>query len=248
MLPKNMQSILGMLRDDDLVLDVGGWAAPFNRATHMLDVMPYESRGGLVPGGYGPGPERFSAETWTVRDMCAREPWPYEDDQFDFAVCVTTLEDIRDPIWVCSELSRVAKAGYVEVPTVVAELIYSRTEACVGHAHHRWLCDVRDGGLVFTHKWHSLNGDWRVRVVPRWRQKMTLDDHLQGLFWHGELRASEEVVVGAYPTDELVERVRRRFEPSPFELSLKRLRAEAVPRFSGPVRRAAERVLGGIRA
>lgn len=248
MLPENTERILALLEDDDLVLDVGGWAAPFNRATHMLDVMPYETRGAMVPGGYGPGPERFGPDTWTERDMCDREPWPYEDDQFDFAVCVTTLEDIRDPIWVCSELSRVAKAGYVEVPTVVAELIYSRTEACVGHAHHRWLCEIEDGGLVFMHKWHSLNGDWRVRVVPRWRNAMTLDDHLQGLFWEGELRAREQVVVGAYPTDDLVARVRDRFDPSPLELGLKRLRAEGVPRIVRPMRGVVERMLGGRRA
>lgn len=237
-----------MLGEDALVLDVGGWAAPFNRATHMLDVMPYETRGGLIPGGYGPGPERFSADTWTIRDMCDREPWPYEDGFFDFAVCVTTLEDIRDPIWVCSELSRVAKAGYVEVPTILAELIYSRTDACVGHPHHRWLCEIEDGGLVFMHKWHSLNTDWRVRVVPSWQESMTLEDHLQGLFWEGRLPARERVVVGAYPTDELIALVRERFAPSPVELRLKRMRAEALPRLARPVRRAAERVLNGLRA
>ena len=40
-----------------------------------------------------------------------------DDDQFDLAICVTTLEDIRDPIWACHELNRVARAGYVEVPS-----------------------------------------------------------------------------------------------------------------------------------
>lgn len=243
MIPANTERILEMLDEDALVLDVGGWAAPFNRATHVLDVMPYETRGGLVPGGYGPGPERFTAETWTVRDMCDREPWPWPDDYFDFALCVTTLEDIRDPIWVCSELSRVAKAGYVEVPTILSELVYSRTEACVGHAHHRWLCEIEDGELVFMHKWHSLNGDWRVRVVPRWQEQMTLEDHLQGLFWEGELRARERVVIGHYPTEEIIAKVRERFRPSPLELRLKQLRAEAVPRVTGPLRRAAERAL-----
>src|SRR5438105_1380962 len=122
MLPAATERILATLGDDALVLDVGGWAAPFNRATHVLDLEPHATRGLL--GSYGPGPERFSAETWVVRDMCAREPWPFADDQFDFSLCVTTLEDVRDPIWVCSELSRVSRAGYVEVPTVEAELMY----------------------------------------------------------------------------------------------------------------------------
>ena len=161
-LPAATERILRTLPDDALVLDVGGWAAPFNRADWMLDLMPYETRGGLVPGGYGNVEERFSAETWVRRDFCDREPWPFADDQFDFALCVTTLEDIRDPIWVCAEMSRVAKAGYVEVPTIEAELIYSIEGPFLGHSHHRWLVNIVDGGLVFMHKPHSIHHDWRA--------------------------------------------------------------------------------------
>lgn len=240
MLPASTERILGLLGDGSRVLDVGGWAAPFNPATHMLDIMPHATRGGLVPGGYGPPPERFSEDTWVVRDMCDREPWPWPDDFFDFSICVTTLEDIRDPIWVCSELSRVSKAGYVEVPTIIAELIYSRTGACVGMPHHRWLCEIEGGALTFLHKAHTLNGDWRIRVVPRWVSDMTLDDHLQGLFWEGELRAHERVVIGDYPTDELIARVRDRFQPTETELRLKHARAQ-LPRIAGALKRAVGR-------
>ena len=70
MLPAATARILETLGDDALVLDVGGWAAPFNRATHVLDVEPYETRG--VMGSYGPPPERFSQDTWVVHDICAR--------------------------------------------------------------------------------------------------------------------------------------------------------------------------------
>ena len=240
MLPAATERIVAMLGDEARVLDVGGWAAPFNPATHMLDVMPYATRGGLVPGGYGPGPERFSEDSWVIRDMCDREPWPWPDDFFDFSICVTTLEDIRDPIWVCSELSRVSKAGYVEVPTVIAELVYSRTGACVGMPHHRWLCEIEHDGLVFLHKAHTLNGDWRVRVVPRWASQMTLDDHLQGLFWEAKLPARERVVIGDYPTDELIARVRERFRPSGRELRLRQARAQ-LPRIAGALKRAVGR-------
>jgi hypothetical protein len=39
-LPAATERIVAMLGADARVLDVGGWAAPFNRATHVLDVMP----------------------------------------------------------------------------------------------------------------------------------------------------------------------------------------------------------------
>src|SRR3954452_10192971 len=158
MLPSATERILATLPDDARVLDVGGGAAPFNRATHVLDVLAYEERG-LMGFSYGDVQERFTRETWVRRDMCDRDPWPWPDDHFDFALCVTTLEDVRDPIGVCRELSRVARAGYVEVPTPVAELIYN-VEARVlwlGHEHHRWLVFAEDGELVFLHKPHSLH-------------------------------------------------------------------------------------------
>jgi hypothetical protein len=252
MLPSATERILSTLPDDALVLDVGGWAAPFNRANWMLDIMPYETRGGL--GSYGPPPERFSAQTWVQRDMCDKEPWPFADDQFDFSLCVTTLEDIRDPIWVCQELARVSKAGYIEVPTIEAELIYNveGQGAFLGHEHHRWLCEFEDGGVAFTHKPHSIHVDWTLRVLPRWREKMAVEDHLQGMFWEGTFNARERLLIGpdydAFRA-ELRERVLAKFQPSAFELGVKRAREAARHRVAlakRPVRAAAERALGRL--
>lgn len=225
MLPASLHRILSEVPDDALVLDVGGWAAPLNRADWVLDLMPYETRGGLVAGGFGPGPERFDASRWVQRDICDREPWPWPDDHFDFAVCVTTLEDIRDPIWVAHELGRVAKAGYVEVPTIYAELLHWWEGPYLGHEHHRWLCFIEDSGLEFLHKPHSIHADRRLRVHRRWTSEMTVEDHLQGLFWEGELRARERVCIGGFPLDELAALVRARFAPSKAELAAERVRA-----------------------
>ena len=95
------EELLRRLPDEAVVLDVGGWAAPLERADWVIDLMPYETRG--LYRRAEPQPERFTADTWVVRDICAREPWPFADDQFDFVVCAQTLEDIRDPVWVCEE-------------------------------------------------------------------------------------------------------------------------------------------------
>jgi hypothetical protein len=250
MLPAATDRILRTLPDDALVLDVGAWAAPFNRADWVLDLMPHETRGAM--GSYGPSRERFSAKTWVQRDMCAREPWPFADDQFDFAICVTTLEDIRDPIWVCSELARVAKAGYVEVPTIEAELIYNveGDGPWLGHEHHRWLIEISGGELVFMHKPHSIHHDWTLRVLPRWRERMELEDHLQGMFWEGSLPSRERFLIGREygdALDELRARVRTKFEPSTAEVAVKQARDVARHGLNvakRPVRTAAERALG----
>jgi hypothetical protein len=113
------------LKPDARVLDVGGWACPFLRADWVLDAEPYETRGYYasvgLPASQGWGPERFNKARWIQRDICAREPWPIADKFFDFAICSQTLEDVRYPIFVCSELVRGARAGYIETPSRVAE-------------------------------------------------------------------------------------------------------------------------------
>lgn len=233
--------IVSMLPDDAVVLDVGGWGAPFNRADYILDLMPYETRGAL--GSRGPGPERFTPETWIRLDMCAHEPWPFEDDQFDFVVCSTTLEDIRDPIWVSQEIARVAKAGYIEVPTVLAEMIQGIQGPWLGHNHHRWICRVDEAAneVVFIHKSHDVHFDWRVRVSPRNAQQLADEEHLQGLFWEGTFGAREEIHIDTpFPLDSYAETVRQRFAPSPLELKLKQGRERArfeAGRAMAPVRR-----------
>ena len=36
--------LLGQLKPHDLVLDVGGWACPFNRASYVLYSEPFKTR------------------------------------------------------------------------------------------------------------------------------------------------------------------------------------------------------------
>jgi hypothetical protein len=183
---------------DALVLDVGGWARPLSRADWVLDIEAHATRGQWGQDG-DPAAERFSAETWVQRDLCAREPWPFADGQFDFAVCSHTLEDVRDPVWVCSELERVARAGYVEVPAAVEELTWGINGEWVGWTHHRWLCEVLDGRLELVHKPHMLVADGHHH--PRGTcDGLSPEERISLLWWKDELPARERVFtdVGEY--------------------------------------------------
>ena len=151
MLDASEHEILERVPEDATVLDVGGWGLPFGRADWVLDMFPYETRG-LFDYDRTTAVERFTAETWVQRDICDHEPWPFADRQFDFVVCSQTLEDLRDPISVCHELQRVAKAGYIECPSRVVEQTWGVHGPWVGYSHHRWLVDVVDGRLRFAFK------------------------------------------------------------------------------------------------
>jgi methyltransferase family protein len=251
MLAAACERILHALGDDAVVLAVGGWAEPFDRADWVLDALPFETRGAATGAGRG---ERFSARTWIVRDPCDREPWPFRDAQFDFAVCVGTLERVRDPIWVCSELARVARAGYVEVPAVEAELVFDAEGEgpWLGHEDHRWFVALQGGELVFTHKLHSIHHDWSLRAQSAWRGGLGPGDRRQGLFWDGALPARERLLVGADHAAfraELRERLVARFAPSQAEQRVKQARDAAARGLTvarRPVRRAAEGLIGRL--
>lgn len=101
----------------------------------------------------GEGEIRFNADNYTQWDICSREPFPYQDKQFDFSICSHVLEDIRDPIWVCSEIIRTAKSGYIEVPSRIYELTFGiEAKNLAGASHHRWLCEGKNQKLSFTLK------------------------------------------------------------------------------------------------
>jgi SAM-dependent methyltransferase len=220
MLPGALERLLA-LPDDARVLDVGGWAAPVNRADWVIDLMPYATRGALMPGGFGAAPERFDAARWVVQDICSHAPWPFADGFFDFAICTFTLEDVRDPVRVCEEMSRVARAGYVEVPSLLDELTWRNPEASggpwIGHSHHRWLCTLHGDTLQFLVKAHSLHAERRARIPRRWARRLTSEERVLAHSWEGRLPARERPAIDAYPVDELQRAIRERFSPSVWE-------------------------------
>lgn len=183
-----------------IVLDVGGWAEPFERADWVIDLMPYETRGlyGRVPE---PQRERFDAGSWVQRDVCDRDPWPFSDDQFDFVVCSHTLEDVRDPVWVCSEIIRVGRAGYVEVPSRLEEQTYGIQGPWVGWSHHRWLVEVGDGEIAFVFKPHFLHGRPGDHFPAGFADRLTPEERVQTLWWEGSFAARERVFVESQEVD-----------------------------------------------
>ena len=133
------------------------------------------------------------------RDICDREPWPFADGQFDFAVCSHTLEDVRDPVWVCAELQRVARAGYVEVPSRLEEQSYGFQGPWVGWGHHHWLVDVRPGEIEFVFKHHVLHGRESDHFPAGFQQALSAEGRVQTLWWEGDLPAREHVFTARPP-------------------------------------------------
>ena len=185
MLPRSCERILAEVPDHAVVLDVGGGVRPFTRADWVMDALGYDERGDL--GSDGRTTERFSADTWVKRDFCDREAWPFADKQVDFVICSHTLEDVRDPIWMCSELNRIAKCGYIEVPSRLEEQTFGFQGPWAGWSHHRWLVDVDQSAqhIEFVHKPHLLNTREAAQFPLQFRAQLSDEERVQTLWWDG---------------------------------------------------------------
>jgi hypothetical protein len=157
-----------------------------------------------VLGHQGPHEERFTRDSWIQRDICDRQPYPFADKQVDFAICSHTLEDVRDPVWICSELVRVAKRGYIEVPSRLEEQSWGVHGDWPGWSHHRWLIDPVENGLEFTHKPALLTR--KASHFPRgFAQRLSDDQKVLTLWWQGSFRFRERVFYDHVEFDEYLD-------------------------------------------
>jgi hypothetical protein len=204
MLKSSRLQILEQLDDGALVLDVGGGVSPFERADWVIDLLPYSGRG--LDDDYDPDPasELFSEATWVERDMCDRAPWPFHDRMFDFAICAHVLEDVRDPIWVCSELIRVAKRGYIEVPSRLEEQSWGVHGPWAGWSHHRWLIDIVGDEIEFVFKSHVLHSRDTDQFPVQFYDSLSPEQCVQSLWWEGDFRYRERIFLDGPSLDAYV--------------------------------------------
>lgn len=197
MIWQNTEKLPQYIKDKDKVLDVGGWHSPLNRANQIIDIMPYETRNkaGAVLTDVWPE-ERFTADTFLQMDICRTDPWPFADKQFDFALCSHTLEDLRDPIGVCRELVRVAKSGYIEVPSRLVESSrgIERPFYC-GYYHHRWLCEVEGTKIKFQFKPAMIHAYRRFHFRKPWYKRVNPELAAVGFFWQDSFQFEERIII-----------------------------------------------------
>ena len=249
MLRANADKILSLVRPTDVVVDVGGWAQPFTRADYVIDLMPYETRG--VFGRLGPPEERFSKKTWIQLDICT-DRFPFEDKSVDFLICAHTLEDIRDPIRVCREFVRVAKRGYIEVPSRRMETIRNlEHQGYPGYYHHHWLVEIENGGITFRFKTPLMSTSWKYTFPRSYVKQLDAEARVAWLFWDDTFPFREVVQLGEGNVAAELEEFVRKHRPYPaWRYALERLRpdprarAKRLLRNTRRFRKIADRLLG----
>jgi hypothetical protein len=205
MFESNVQRVASVLGPHDTVLDIGACDRPFNRADYVIDMQPFEQVERYMRG-QGPGERRFTRQTWIQRDICDKTPYPFKDKELDFVICSHVLEDIRDPLWVCSEMIRIGKRGYIEVPSRLAESTFGRERGQVGWTHHRWLVDITGNHVQFMQKYHMIHSHWRFSLPVRYLHRLPERQHVQWLFWDRSFTFEEKILL---TLDEIAEELER---------------------------------------
>lgn len=73
------------------------------------------------------------------------ENLPFANNEFDYTICNQVLEHVENPIEFVAEQSRVAKRGYIEVPSLMGEYLFPKKS-------HKWLILEMDGKLILMDK------------------------------------------------------------------------------------------------
>lgn len=128
-----------------LVLEVGSGGNPYARANVLLDAYEETRERHWVP---------LKSDRPIVLGFV--ENLPFKDHTFDFVIASHVLEHSADPARFLSELQRVAKAGYIEVPDAFMERINP-------YRDHRLEITVRQGKLI-------------IRKKPKWMADEALVD------------------------------------------------------------------------
>jgi len=159
------EKLLGSVKT---ILDIGGWFITEPRATHVVDLMPWETRGARLNLEQLPA-EQFTKETWFQADFLAQDfKLPFGDKSFDLVLCGHTIEDLEDPRRLLEEMQRVGKGGVIECPSRVSEQtvgIRDRQSRQPGHPHHYWIAEEQDRDLVLYSKEDSRLEN-RQTLVP----------------------------------------------------------------------------------
>lgn len=123
---------------DAIVLDVGSGDKPHWRADVLLDRYVDAAHGGQRSGRAAARVSRplFDADAAAM---------PFADGVFDFVVCSHVLEHVPDPAAVIAEMTRVGRAGYIEVPEASSAKI-------LDFPSHLWWVRLDGSTLAFEAK------------------------------------------------------------------------------------------------
>ena len=167
--------ICSKLAPDAKVLEIGPGLAPFPRANVSVDLKDFG---------------KVHTERMDLNEMLL----PYGDKEFDFVYARHVLEDMYNPFLLCLEMSRVAKAGYLETPSPLAEFcrgVDGGSPPWRGYNHHRYIVWPKNGVLQFIGKFPCIEYVG-MKPAEEWDYMVALskgsDAWNTRFYWEGQIK------------------------------------------------------------
>jgi len=108
------------IKPGDKVLEIGPGGTPYLRSDVLLEIKLDSEDLYAAQRGYAP-----SLETNKKIVYYDGKEFPFRDKEFDYVICSHVIEHVSDVELFISEMFRVAKAGYLEYPTIYYEYLYN---------------------------------------------------------------------------------------------------------------------------
>jgi len=148
------------IKKSDKVLEVGGGHNPHHRSNVVVDK--------YVDSNYH---RHTDLKVYKNQEFIQSdgEKLPFEDNSFDFVICNQVLEHVESPKAFLAEQMRVAKRGYIEVPSLIGEYLFPKKS-------HKWLILELDNKLILFEKeklWFSSGMDFGFLFLT-WLQKTSV--------------------------------------------------------------------------
>ena len=115
---------------------------------------------------------------------------PFKDKEFDYVILSHVLEHVPNISKFAKEVERIAKAGYIELPTKLADnLVIGCDEEDIGH---KWWLEFDDvkGQLKYTKKLDVLQKFLSVGSINKF-QKFFEDSLILQLYWEDNIDLRE---------------------------------------------------------
>ena len=108
---------------------------------------------------------------------------PFKDKEFDFVITSHVLEHVEDPKLFLSEIQRVAKSGYIEVPTKLEDnLVFENKKAHLWHLEF----DDLNKKIIISNKVQIFEPILTVASINKFRENFS-DSLVIQLLWEEKI-------------------------------------------------------------
>jgi len=145
-------------------------------ANHFADIVDYS--------------KEFKEKNLKFIKIYPNEKLPFKDKEFDYVILSHVLEHVTNILEFTKEVERIAKAGYIELPTKLADnLVIGCDEKDIGH---KWWLEFDDTNykLKYVKKLDVIQKFLSVGSIHKF-QKFFEDSLILQLYWENTIDLTE---------------------------------------------------------